>query len=127
MLNEWRGPLPEDHQLFLYHFFVIINPHYSVPSHIISDAAENSFCRTIQNNKCMNISNARDVVCLPHMPWYTVQHENIALLEIHTVQEQRDDLLREWEMIVFKKEAALQNTMNKIELRGRISSITFPI
>jgi len=85
----------EDQELFLYQVFSIIKPRNSVPSHIIPDAAENIFCRTIQNNKRMNISNGRDVLCLSCMPWYAVQHEHVALREINTVQKQSDDLFRE--------------------------------
>jgi len=85
MLNERRGPLPEDHKFFLYQFFVIINPIYSVTSHIIPDAAKNSFRRTIQNNKRMNISNGCDVLCLPSMPWYAIQYEHISVRESNAV------------------------------------------
>ena len=117
----------EDHEFFLYQFFTIINPRYSVPSYIIPDATEYIFRRTFQNNKRMYIGDCRDVLCLPRVPRYAVQHENVALREIHTVQKKRDNLFREREMFVLKKEAALKNTMDEIELHGRIRSGTIPI
>jgi hypothetical protein len=37
-----RGPVPEDHQFFLYQSLIVIGPLRSVPPHIVPDAEKNS-------------------------------------------------------------------------------------
>jgi hypothetical protein len=126
MLNERRSPGQEDRQFFFYQFLVIINTFHPIPSNIIPNAAENIVCRTSENNERVNISDLRNVLCLTNVARDAVQDKNVALRESHPVQEQREDLFCQGEVLVFKQEATIENAMDELELRLRVSSRPYP-
>jgi hypothetical protein len=120
VLDERRGPLPEDREFFLDQFFAIVCTLRSVPSHVVPDAAKDLFRGAIQNNKRVNSGDRGDVFCLARVPRDAVQDEYVSLHEAGAVEEQPDDLFRKGKALVFEQEAPIEYAMDESELCLRV-------
>lgn len=112
--------LPEDDQLFFNQCSVIIDALRSVPAHIIPDPAKNIVCGTIEHNERVDGCEAGHVLRLSGMARDAVQNKQFVLLERSSLQEQADDLFRQRKVLILEKQAALENSVDNVELLCRV-------